>query len=100
MAEVQLDFLGNLRRTHSCGVLSTADTGKTALLMGWVHRRRDLGGLIFIHLRDRDGITQLVFDEGKNAAAHKRAQELSSEFVVAVEGLVEKRSADTVNPSI
>jgi aspartyl-tRNA synthetase len=100
MAEVQLDFLGDLRRTHSCGALRTSDTGKTALLMGWVHRRRDLGGLIFIHLRDRDGITQLVFDESKNAAAHKRAQELSSEFVIAVEGLVEKRSSDTVNPSI
>ena len=68
--------------------------------MGWVHRRRDFGGLIFIHLRDRDGITQLVFDESKNPAAHKRAQELSSEFVIAVEGRVEKRSAETVNPSI
>jgi aspartyl-tRNA synthetase len=100
MAEVQLDFLGELRRTHSCGALRTGDTGKNALLMGWVHRRRDLGGLIFIHLRDRDGITQLVFDESKNAAAHQRAQELSSEFVIAVEGLVEQRSADTVNPSI
>jgi aspartyl-tRNA synthetase len=100
MAEVQLDFLGDLRRTNSCGELRSSDTGKTALLMGWVHRRRDLGGLIFIHLRDRDGITQLVFDESKNAVAHKRAQELSSEFVIAVEGLVEKRSADTVNPAI
>ena len=100
MAEVQLDFLGDLRRTHSCGTLRTSDTGKKALLMGWVHRRRDLGGLIFIHLRDRDGITQLVFDESKNPAAHKRAQELSSEFVVAVEGEVEKRTVDTVNPAI
>jgi len=100
MAEVQLDFLGDLRRTHSCGALRTSDAGNAALLMGWVHRRRDLGGLIFIHLRDREGITQLVFDESKNAAAHKRAQELSSEFVIAVEGLVDKRSADTVNPSI
>ena len=100
MAEVQLDFLGDLRRTNSCGTLRADDTGKTALLMGWVHRRRDLGGLIFIHLRDRDGITQLVFDESKNAAAHKRAQELSSEFVIAVEGVVTKRSADTVNPNI
>jgi aspartyl-tRNA synthetase len=80
--------------------LRADDTGKTALLMGWVHRRRDLGGLIFIHLRDRDGITQLVFDESKNGAAHKRAQELSSEFVIAVEGLVDRRSNDTVNPSI
>jgi aspartyl-tRNA synthetase len=100
MAEVQLDFLGDLRRTHSCGALRTSDTGNKALLMGWVHRRRDLGGLIFIHLRDRDGITQLVFDESENAAAHARAQELSSEFVIAVEGEVKKRSADTINPAI
>ena len=67
MAEVKLDFLGDLRRTHSCGELRASDAGKTAVLMGWVHRRRDLGGVIFIHLRDRDGITQLVFDESKNA---------------------------------
>jgi len=100
MAEVQLDFLGELRRTHSCGEIRPGDTGKTALLMGWVHRRRDLGGVIFIHLRDRDGITQLVFDESKNAEAHKRAQELSSEFVIAVEGQVTKRSAETINPAI
>jgi aspartyl-tRNA synthetase len=100
MAEVQLDFLGDLRRTHSCGALRTSDTGNRAVLMGWVHRRRDFGGLIFIHLRDRDGITQLVFDESKNPAAHKRAQELSSEFVIAVEGEVEKRTPETVNAAI
>ena len=100
MAEVTLDFLGELRRTHSCGELRPNDTGGNALLMGWVHRRRDLGGLIFIHLRDRDGITQLVFDESRNPAAHQRAQELSSEFVIAVEGLIEQRSSETVNPAI
>ena len=74
MAEVQLDFLGDLRRTHSCGALRPSDNGQKALLMGWVHRRRDLGGLIFIHLRDRDGITQLVFDESKNPAAQPNAR--------------------------
>jgi aspartyl-tRNA synthetase len=100
MAEVKLDFLGELRRTHSCGELRAGDAGKTAILMGWVHRRRDLGGVIFIHLRDRDGITQLVFDESKNAEAHRRAQELNAEFVIAVEGEVKLRSADTVNPAI
>jgi aspartyl-tRNA synthetase len=68
--------------------------------MGWVHRRRDLGGVIFIHLRDRDGITQLVFDESKSAEAHNRAQELSTEFVVAVEGRVTMRTAETVNQNI
>src|SRR5579875_3461479 len=100
MAEVKLDFLGDLRRTNSCGELRSSDVGKTALLMGWVHRRRDLGGVIFIHLRDRDGITQLVFDESKNTEAHQRAQELSSEFVIAVEGVVTLRSPDTVNANI
>jgi aspartyl-tRNA synthetase len=100
MAEVQLDLLGDLRRTHSCGELRASDAGKPALLMGWVHRRRDLGGLIFIHLRDRDGVTQLVFDESKNPQAHKRAQELSSEFVIAAEGVVTLRSPETVNTNI
>ena len=100
MAEVELDFLGNLRRTHSCGALRPSDNGKRAVLMGWVHRRRDLGGLLFIHLRDREGVTQLLFDASRNAAAHARAQELSSEYVIAVEGEVESRSPDTVNPAI
>ena len=100
MAEVKLDFLGDLRRTHSCGAIRASDAGQTALLMGWVHRRRDLGGVIFIHLRDRDGVTQLVFNESENREAHQRAQELSSEFVIAAQGKVKLRSADTVNPAI
>ncbi len=100
MSEVILDFLGEMRRTHSCGELRTSDVGQPVLLMGWVHRRRDFGGLIFIHLRDRDGITQLVFDESKQPEAHKRAQELSSEFVIAVSGTVVLRTPETVNPAI
>jgi aspartyl-tRNA synthetase len=100
MAEVKLDFLGDLRRTHSCGELRAADAGKRALLMGWVHRRRDLGGVLFVHLRDRDGITQLVFDAGDNSETHQRAQELSSEYVIAVEGEVKLRDASTINSAI
>jgi aspartyl-tRNA synthetase len=100
MAEVKLDFLGDLRRTHTCGELRAEDAGKQVILMGWVHRRRDLGGVIFIHLRDRYGVTQLVFDESKNLDAHRRAQELSSEYVIAAEGTVSLRSPETVNPSI
>lgn len=100
MAEVKLDFLGDLRRTHSCGELRASDAGVTATLMGWVHRRRDLGGVLFIHLRDRYGITQLVFDESKDPRVHARAQELGSEFVIAVEGLVTLRSEGTVNPNL
>ncbi len=100
MAEVRLDFLGELRRTHNCGELRASDAGKTVVLMGWVHRRRDLGGVIFIHLRDREGITQLVFDESKDGAAHRRAQELGPEFVIAAGGVVNVRTPETVNPNI
>jgi len=68
--------------------------------MGWVHRRRDLGGVLFIHLRDREGVTQLVFRSDGDPAVHARAELLGSEYVIAVEGLVERRAADTVNTAI
>jgi aspartyl-tRNA synthetase len=97
---VRLDFLGELRRTHSCGQLRASDEGKNVLLMGWVHRRRDLGGLLFMHLRDRDGITQLVFNQSADPAVHERANEARSEYVIAIEGTVTKRSPETVNPAI
>ena len=97
---VPLDFLGDLRRTHSCGTLRAADAENRALLMGWVHRRRDLGGIIFIHLRDRDGITQLVFEADIDPAVHAKAELLRSEFVVAVEGKVTLRTPETINPAI
>jgi aspartyl-tRNA synthetase len=100
MESVPLDFLGDLRRTHSCGELRASDAGKRAILMGWVHRRRNLGGVVFIHLRDRDGVTQLVFNEQSDAELHKRVELLGSEYVIAVEGVVEGRSAETVNPTI
>jgi aspartyl-tRNA synthetase len=97
---VPLDFLGELRRTHYCGDLRPADAGRRALLMGWVHRRRDLGSLIFIHLRDRTGISQVVFKADVAADVHAKAESIRSEYVVAVEGPVELRSPDTVNPNI
>src|SRR5438128_10891712 len=97
---VALDFLGDLRRTHSCGELRASDAGKRALLMGWVHRRRDLGGVMFIHLRDRDGVTQLVFHEEKDSALHEKVEKLGSEYVIAAEGHVEKRTPETINPNI
>ncbi len=95
---MQLDFLGDLTRTHTCGDLRASDAGKRALVMGWVHRRRDLGGVIFIHLRDRYGVTQIMFEEG--AATHERAEMLRAEYVVAVEGEVRLRTADTINPAL
>jgi aspartyl-tRNA synthetase len=94
---VPLDFLGDLHRTHSCGELRAADAGKRALLMGWVHRRRDLGGVMFIHLRDRDGVTQLVFHAG---ALHEKVGLLGAEYVIAVEGTVALRTPETVNSTI
>jgi aspartyl-tRNA synthetase len=100
MPQVPLDFLGDLRRTHTCGELRSSDAGKHAILMGWIHRRRDLGGVLFIHLRDRDGVTQVVFRADGDPAVHTKAELLSSEYVVAVEGPVVHRSADTVNPTI
>jgi len=100
MESVPLDFLGDLRRTHTCGELRASDDGKRAILMGWVHRRRDLGGVVFIHLRDRDGVTQLVFNQESDAELHKKVELLGAEYVIAVEGVVEGRSADTVNPTI
>ena len=96
----ELDFLGELRRTHTCGQLRAVDAGERVVLMGWVHRRRDLGKVIFVHLRDRDGVTQVVFNEGVNPDVHEKAESLRSEYVVAVEGAVAPRSAETVNANI
>ena len=100
MPSVSLDFLGDLRRTHNGGELRASDAGKKALLMGWVHRRRDLGGVIFIHLRDREGVTQLVFHEDVDPALHAKAELLASEYVIAAEGTVSPRTTDNINPAI
>ena len=86
-----LDSLGTLQRTHYCGNLRATDDGREVVLMGWVHKRRDLGNLIFIDLRDRSGLAQIVFNKELHAEAHERAEELRSEFVVAVIGRVIKR---------
>ena len=100
METSQLDFLGELRRTHTAGELRASDTGKRVVLMGWVHRRRDLGGVIFLHLRDRYGVMQLVFRSDRDQELLKKAESLGPEYVIAVEGLVELRTPETINPSI
>jgi aspartyl-tRNA synthetase len=97
---VPLDFLGELRRTHMCGALRAADVGKNAILMGWVHRRRDHGGVIFVDLRDREGIAQVVFHEDVGPEVHKRAEVVRPEYVIAVEGRVAPRGAGAVNPNL
>jgi aspartyl-tRNA synthetase len=93
-----LEALGNLKRTNYCGDLRASDADKDVVLMGWVHRRRDLGQLIFIDLRDRAGITQIVFNKELHPVAHAKAEQLRSEFVVAVEGRVLRRQKG--NPDI
>jgi aspartyl-tRNA synthetase len=83
-----------------CGALRPADAGKKAVLMGWVNRRRDLGAIIFVDVRDRSGVTQVVFSGERNAALHKKAELLRNEYVIAVIGTVKLRDADTVNKNI
>jgi aspartyl-tRNA synthetase len=97
---VALDFLGDLQRTHTCGELRGVDEGKHAILMGWVHRRRDHGGVIFVDLRDREGITQVVFHEDVGPEVHQRAEQVRPEYVIAVEGKVAPRGAAAVNPNL
>jgi aspartyl-tRNA synthetase len=93
-----LDFLGNLKRTHYCGELRAKDEGRDAIVMGWVHRRRDLGNLLFLDIRDRTGIVQVVFNKETQPAAHAKAEQARSEFVVGVEGKVVKRQK--ANPDL
>lgn len=84
-------------RTHTCGELREQNVGERVVLNGWVDRRRDLGGLIFIWLRDRYGITQIVFQQETNKDAYEQAKKLRSEFVISVEGIVRKRPEDAIN---
>jgi aspartyl-tRNA synthetase len=95
-----LDSLGSLKRSHYSGELRPEHAGEVVRLMGWVHKRRDFGPLTFIDLRDREGIVQVVFDEEKNADAHRRAKELRNEYVVAIVGKVLMRDKDKLNPNL
>ncbi len=93
-----LDFLANLKRTHYCGELRAKDENRDAVVMGWVARRRDLGNLLFLDVRDRTGIVQVVFNKETQPAAHAKAEHARSEFVVAVEGKVIRRQK--ANPDL
>jgi len=88
------------KKTHTCGELTKKDVGAVVTLMGWVHTRRDHGGLIFIDLRDRGGITQVVFNPETAAEAHEQAHDVRSEYVLAVTGSVSLRPGNTVNPKL
>ncbi len=90
-----MDNLKNFRRTNYCGDLRLGDTGKTVSLCGWVQRQRDLGGLIFVDLRDRTGLIQLSFDDGTDQAVFEKASSLRSEYVIAATGTVRERESKT-----
>jgi aspartyl-tRNA synthetase len=93
------EFLVDLKRTHDCGALRATDAGRTAVLFGWVAARRDHGGCVFIDLRDRGGITQIVFEPDTNAAAHAQASELRREYCIGVLGKVRERGGHK-NPKL
>jgi len=92
--------LGKYKRSHYCGELRADNVGKEVTLMGWVHSRRDHGGLIFIDLRDREGITQVAFNPEVDTTAHSKAHSLRNEYVIAVKGKVAKRPEGTINPDL
>ena len=94
------DILGDMRRTHHCNALSAKDMGTEVVLMGWVLRRRDHGGVIFIDLRDREGITQVVFNPEINPDIHAKAHGIRNEFVLGVRGRVEPRPEGMINPKL
>ncbi len=94
------DKLGNWTRTHRCGDLTAEQIGQDVCVMGWVQRRRDHGGLIFIDLRDREGIIQLALDPDRDPASHQKAEQVRNEFVVAARGKVSPRPEGTVNPKM
>jgi len=95
-----LDFLGNLERTHLCGELRAAHAGQQVVIMGWVNRRRDHGNLIFLDLRDRTGIAQVVLDKELTPDGHLKGEQVRPEYVVAAVGKVRLRSQDAINPKM
>jgi len=99
-ASSELDRMGSLRRSHACGAVSAADVGSEVVVAGWVQRRRDHGGVIFVDLRDHQGVVQVVFRPEESAESHERAGEIRSEYVILARGTVQRRTPDTVNPKM
>jgi aspartyl-tRNA synthetase len=99
-ANSELDQMGSLRRSHACGAVSAAHVGSEVVVAGWVQRRRDHGGVIFVDLRDHQGVVQVVFRPEESAESHERAGEIRSEYVILTRGTVQRRTPDTVNPKM
>lgn len=94
------DILGDMRRTHHLNEIGAENVGSEVVLMGWVQRRRDHGGVIFVDLRDREGITQVVFNPERNPEVHAKAHGIRNEFVLAVRGIVNPRPEGMLNPNL
>lgn len=94
------DKLGDMRKTHTCCELGADNVGLEVVLMGWVQRRRDHGGVIFVDLRDREGITQVVFNPEAGRKIHEKAHAIRSEYVIGIRGNVEKRLQGMTNPKL
>jgi aspartyl-tRNA synthetase len=94
------EFITVQKRTHYCGALRAANAGKTVILMGWVQRRRDHGGVIFVDLRDREGLVQIVFNPEVGPTVHQEAHRIRSEYVLAVQGKVRRRPEGMENPEL
>ena len=95
-----LDVMGALRRSHAAASITVASVGEEVVLAGWVQRRRDHGGVIFVDLRDRGGLVQIVFKPDTSPECHERASGLRAEYVILVRGRVQRRSDETVNPKL
>ncbi|HEX9665984.1 MAG TPA: aspartate--tRNA ligase [Thermodesulfobacteriota bacterium] len=95
-----LEVLGDWKRTDYCGKLGTKDLNREVIIMGWVQSNRDHGGLIFIDLRDREGLVQVVFNPEKSLDSHKKAETIKDEWVIAVKGRVSNRTTETINPKL
>ncbi len=98
--QMQLDGMGSLRRSHYCGQVISELVGSEVVVTGWVHRRRDHGGVVFVDLRDRTGLVQVVFRPDVSQEAHLRSEALRSEFVLLARGTVQRRSEETMNPNL
>ncbi|MGZ8424742.1 MAG: OB-fold nucleic acid binding domain-containing protein, partial [Candidatus Binatia bacterium] len=94
------DQLGDWQRSCYCGEARASSVDQELTLVGWVHGRRDHGGVIFVDLRDRSGICQIVFNPEGDAASHEKAKQLRSEDVIAVRGILAKRSLENINPEL
>src|SRR5450631_2545423 len=96
---MSVPFISQVKRTHSCGQLTAAEVGKEVVLFGWVQNRRDHGGAVFIDLRDREGLTQVVFEPDIDVEAHGQAGALRLEYCIGIQGKVASRGAN-VNPKM